>query len=187
MNTVRKRSSQVKKNCSEFSCFIFVVFSSSFFIPGLALFYHFELLRGKILWPSGVFSEQFIVEKQFLRNFTNFYTTWNGAVSFLRHRISLRKFSKFRLSWSTWVVPLVYKNLAKFQFPAHHSGIIWSFLFLFRFTGKLFGGLKLDIKHRFSEYKADWVDGCKCFCIAAMFFLYFSIMVPEVTFGANLS
>ncbi|XP_075264968.1 sodium-driven chloride bicarbonate exchanger-like, partial [Convolutriloba macropyga] len=56
-----------------------------------------------------------------------------------------------------------------------------------KFTGKLFGGLKLDIKHRFSEYKADWVDGCKCFCIAAMFFLYFSIMVPEVTFGANLS
>ena len=56
-----------------------------------------------------------------------------------------------------------------------------------RYSGRLFGGLKLDCHYRMHNYKDDILDGFKCTCLAAIFFLYFTIMVPEVTFGANLS
>ena len=53
-------------------------------------------------------------------------------------------------------------------------------------TGRLFGAMVNDIKHRFTKYLSDIKDGLNGQCLAATIFLFFAILSPAITFGGLL-
>ncbi|CAL8108823.1 unnamed protein product [Calicophoron daubneyi] len=54
-------------------------------------------------------------------------------------------------------------------------------------TGRLFGGLIMDIKRRAPHYLSDFTDALHPQCIASFIFLYFACLTPIITFGGLLS
>ncbi|KAF4112374.1 electroneutral sodium bicarbonate exchanger 1 [Onychostoma macrolepis] len=53
-------------------------------------------------------------------------------------------------------------------------------------TGRLFGGLILDVKRKAPFYLSDYKDGLNLQCIASFLFLYCACMSPVITFGGLL-
>uniref|UniRef100_A0A3Q1FKD2 Anion exchange protein n=1 Tax=Acanthochromis polyacanthus TaxID=80966 RepID=A0A3Q1FKD2_9TELE len=53
-------------------------------------------------------------------------------------------------------------------------------------TGRLFGGLTLDIKRKAPFYLSDFKDGLSLQCVASFLFLYCACMSPVITFGGLL-
>uniref|UniRef100_A0A3Q4IEZ3 Anion exchange protein n=1 Tax=Neolamprologus brichardi TaxID=32507 RepID=A0A3Q4IEZ3_NEOBR len=53
-------------------------------------------------------------------------------------------------------------------------------------TGRLFGGLILDIKRKAPFYWSDFKDGASLQCVASFLFLYCACMSPVITFGGLL-
>ncbi|XP_062299099.1 electroneutral sodium bicarbonate exchanger 1 [Scomber scombrus] len=53
-------------------------------------------------------------------------------------------------------------------------------------TGRLFGGLILDIKRKVPFYVSDFKDGLSLQCVASFLFLYCACMSPVITFGGLL-
>uniref|UniRef100_A0A6Q2X9U2 Anion exchange protein n=1 Tax=Esox lucius TaxID=8010 RepID=A0A6Q2X9U2_ESOLU len=53
-------------------------------------------------------------------------------------------------------------------------------------TGRLFGGLVLDIKRKAPFYLSDYKDGLSLQCVASFLFLYCACMSPVITFGGLL-
>ncbi|XP_069043162.1 electroneutral sodium bicarbonate exchanger 1 isoform X3 [Lepisosteus oculatus] len=53
-------------------------------------------------------------------------------------------------------------------------------------TGRLFGGLILDIKRKVPFYLSDYRDGLNLQCVASFLFLYCACMSPVITFGGLL-
>uniref|UniRef100_A0A667Y0E0 Anion exchange protein n=1 Tax=Myripristis murdjan TaxID=586833 RepID=A0A667Y0E0_9TELE len=53
-------------------------------------------------------------------------------------------------------------------------------------TGKLFGGLILDIKRKAPHYLSDYADAVSLQCLASFLFLYCACMSPVITFGGLL-
>ncbi|CAI5437465.1 unnamed protein product [Caenorhabditis angaria] len=53
-------------------------------------------------------------------------------------------------------------------------------------TGKLFGGLILDIKRKAPHYISDFTDAFNMQCLASICFMYFGLLAPIVTFGGLL-
>uniref|UniRef100_A0A8R1I2N9 Anion exchange protein n=1 Tax=Caenorhabditis japonica TaxID=281687 RepID=A0A8R1I2N9_CAEJA len=53
-------------------------------------------------------------------------------------------------------------------------------------TGKLFGGLILDIKRKAPHYVSDFTDAFNLQCLASICFMYFGLLAPIVTFGGLL-
>ncbi|CAK1549654.1 unnamed protein product [Leptosia nina] len=53
-------------------------------------------------------------------------------------------------------------------------------------TGKLFGGLKNDLKRKKPWYWSDFKDALALQCIASWIFLYFACLSPIITFGGLL-
>ncbi|XP_032405581.1 electroneutral sodium bicarbonate exchanger 1 isoform X2 [Xiphophorus hellerii] len=53
-------------------------------------------------------------------------------------------------------------------------------------TGRLFGGLILDIKRKAPFYVSDFKDGINLQCVASFLFLYCACMSPVITFGGLL-
>ncbi|KAG9349223.1 hypothetical protein JZ751_027666 [Albula glossodonta] len=53
-------------------------------------------------------------------------------------------------------------------------------------TGRLFGGLVLDIKRKVPHYLSDYTDAVSLQCLASFLFLYCACMSPVITFGGLL-
>nr|XP_061814163.1 electroneutral sodium bicarbonate exchanger 1-like [Nerophis lumbriciformis] len=53
-------------------------------------------------------------------------------------------------------------------------------------TGRLFGGLIMDIKRKAPFYLSDYKDGLSLQCVASFLFLYCACMSPVITFGGLL-
>ncbi|GMT01688.1 hypothetical protein PENTCL1PPCAC_23862 [Pristionchus entomophagus] len=53
-------------------------------------------------------------------------------------------------------------------------------------TGKLFGGLILDVKRKMPHYLSDFKDALNLQCVATICFMYFALLAPIVTFGGLL-
>lgn len=53
-------------------------------------------------------------------------------------------------------------------------------------TGKMFGGLILDIKRKLPHYGSDFTDAFNVQCLASICFMYFGLLAPIVTFGGLL-
>ncbi|KAK3561495.1 hypothetical protein QTP86_005996 [Hemibagrus guttatus] len=53
-------------------------------------------------------------------------------------------------------------------------------------TGKIFGGLILDIKRKIRHYLSDYTDAISLQCLASFLFLYCACMSPVITFGGLL-
>lgn len=53
-------------------------------------------------------------------------------------------------------------------------------------TGRLFGGLILDIKRKAPWYLSDFTDSLNLQCVATFCFMYFALLAPIVTFGGLL-
>ncbi|KAJ8394523.1 hypothetical protein AAFF_G00045330 [Aldrovandia affinis] len=53
-------------------------------------------------------------------------------------------------------------------------------------TGRLFGGLILDIKRKVPCYLSDYTDAISLQCLASFLFLYCACMSPVITFGGLL-
>ncbi|XP_026863692.2 electroneutral sodium bicarbonate exchanger 1 isoform X1 [Electrophorus electricus] len=53
-------------------------------------------------------------------------------------------------------------------------------------TGRLFGGLILDVKRKAPFYVSDFKDGLSLQCVASFLFLYCACMSPVITFGGLL-
>uniref|UniRef100_A0A3Q3XD16 Anion exchange protein n=1 Tax=Mola mola TaxID=94237 RepID=A0A3Q3XD16_MOLML len=53
-------------------------------------------------------------------------------------------------------------------------------------TGKLFGGLIMDIKRKAPFYLGDFKEGMNLQCVASFLFLYCACMSPVITFGGLL-
>uniref|UniRef100_G1KLH8 Anion exchange protein n=1 Tax=Anolis carolinensis TaxID=28377 RepID=G1KLH8_ANOCA len=53
-------------------------------------------------------------------------------------------------------------------------------------TGRLFGGLILDVKRKIPWYWSDFKDGLSFQCLASFLFLYCASMSPVITFGGLL-
>ncbi|XP_023121923.1 sodium-driven chloride bicarbonate exchanger-like isoform X4 [Amphiprion ocellaris] len=53
-------------------------------------------------------------------------------------------------------------------------------------TGRLFGGLVLDIKRKAPHYLSDYTDALSLQCLASFLFLYCACMSPVITFGGLL-
>ncbi|XP_034042379.1 sodium-driven chloride bicarbonate exchanger [Thalassophryne amazonica] len=53
-------------------------------------------------------------------------------------------------------------------------------------TGRLFGGLILDIKRKAPHYVSDYTDTVSLQCVASFLFLYCACMSPVITFGGLL-
>uniref|UniRef100_A0A915Q2T8 Anion exchange protein n=1 Tax=Setaria digitata TaxID=48799 RepID=A0A915Q2T8_9BILA len=53
-------------------------------------------------------------------------------------------------------------------------------------TGRLFGGLILDIKRKIPWYLSDFADSLNLQCVATFCFMYFALLAPIVTFGGLL-
>uniref|UniRef100_A0A8R1Y235 Anion exchange protein n=1 Tax=Onchocerca volvulus TaxID=6282 RepID=A0A8R1Y235_ONCVO len=53
-------------------------------------------------------------------------------------------------------------------------------------TGRLFGGLIMDIKRKVPWYISDFTDSLNLQCVATFCFMYFALLAPIVTFGGLL-
>ncbi|KAJ1372547.1 hypothetical protein KIN20_034726 [Parelaphostrongylus tenuis] len=53
-------------------------------------------------------------------------------------------------------------------------------------TGRLFGGLILDLKRKAPHYISDFTDALNLQCLATTCFMYFALLAPIVTFGGLL-
>lgn len=53
-------------------------------------------------------------------------------------------------------------------------------------TGRLFGGLKNDIRRKIPWYWSDFRDASNLQCVASWIFLYFACLSPIITFGGLL-
>ncbi|KAM4608361.1 sodium-driven chloride bicarbonate exchanger isoform 2-T2 [Polymixia lowei] len=53
-------------------------------------------------------------------------------------------------------------------------------------TGRLFGGLFLDIRRKLPHYLSDYTNGISLQCLASFLFLYCACMSPVITFGGLL-
>nr|XP_023695152.1 sodium-driven chloride bicarbonate exchanger isoform X2 [Paramormyrops kingsleyae]XP_023695230.1 sodium-driven chloride bicarbonate exchanger isoform X2 [Paramormyrops kingsleyae] len=53
-------------------------------------------------------------------------------------------------------------------------------------TGRIFGGLFLDIKRKLPHYLSDYSDAISLQCLASFLFLYCACMSPVITFGGLL-
>ncbi|GAA6089028.1 sodium-driven chloride bicarbonate exchanger isoform X1 [Tachysurus ichikawai] len=53
-------------------------------------------------------------------------------------------------------------------------------------TGRLFGGLILDVKRKAPQYLSDYTDAISLQCVASFLFLYCACMSPVITFGGLL-
>ncbi|XP_060732657.1 sodium-driven chloride bicarbonate exchanger isoform X2 [Tachysurus vachellii] len=53
-------------------------------------------------------------------------------------------------------------------------------------TGRLFGGLILDVKRKAPHYLSDYTDAISLQCVASFLFLYCACMSPVITFGGLL-
>ncbi|CAJ1087500.1 sodium-driven chloride bicarbonate exchanger-like isoform X4 [Xyrichtys novacula] len=53
-------------------------------------------------------------------------------------------------------------------------------------TGRIFGGLVLDIKRKAPHYLSDYTDAISLQCLASFLFLYCACMSPVITFGGLL-
>ncbi|KAM8722121.1 sodium-driven chloride bicarbonate exchanger-like isoform 1-T1 [Acanthopagrus schlegelii] len=53
-------------------------------------------------------------------------------------------------------------------------------------TGRIFGGLILDIKRKAPHYLSDYTDAISLQCLASFLFLYCACMSPVITFGGLL-
>ncbi|MBN3301717.1 S4A8 protein, partial [Amia calva] len=53
-------------------------------------------------------------------------------------------------------------------------------------TGRLFGGLLMDVKRKVPFYLSDYRDGLNLQCVASFLFLYCACMSPVITFGGLL-
>ncbi|TSM68831.1 Sodium-driven chloride bicarbonate exchanger [Bagarius yarrelli] len=53
-------------------------------------------------------------------------------------------------------------------------------------TGRLFGGLILDVKRKAPTYLSDYTDAISLQCVASFLFLYCACMSPVITFGGLL-
>ncbi|KAJ8352239.1 hypothetical protein SKAU_G00237150, partial [Synaphobranchus kaupii] len=53
-------------------------------------------------------------------------------------------------------------------------------------TGRLFGGLILDLKRKLPHYLSDYTDALSLQCLASFLFLYCACMSPVITFGGLL-
>nr|XP_021335419.1 sodium-driven chloride bicarbonate exchanger isoform X4 [Danio rerio] len=53
-------------------------------------------------------------------------------------------------------------------------------------TGRIFGGLFLDIKRKAPHYLSDYTDALSLQCLASFLFLYCACMSPVITFGGLL-
>ncbi|KAJ8416982.1 hypothetical protein AAFF_G00328600 [Aldrovandia affinis] len=53
-------------------------------------------------------------------------------------------------------------------------------------TGRLFGGLILDLKRKLPHYVTDYTDAVSLQCLASFLFLYCACMSPVITFGGLL-
>lgn len=51
------------------------------------------------------------------------------------------------------------------------------------YTGKLFGGLREDVRRRSAHYKSDFSDGLNAKSLGSTLFLFFACLAPAVTFG----
>ncbi len=56
-----------------------------------------------------------------------------------------------------------------------------------RYTGRLFGGIREDLKRRLPYYVSDFVNGLHPKCFASILFLYFACLAPAVTFGGVMA
>lgn len=54
-------------------------------------------------------------------------------------------------------------------------------------SGRLFGGLKNDLKRKTPFYISDFKDALNLQCVASWIFLYFACLSPIITFGGLLS
>ena len=54
-------------------------------------------------------------------------------------------------------------------------------------TGKLAGGLVLDVKRRWAHYGSDFRDGLHPKCLGSTMFLFFACLAPAVTFGGLMA
>lgn len=55
------------------------------------------------------------------------------------------------------------------------------------YTGRLFGGLMLDLRRRVPHYVGDFRDGLHFKCVGSMLFLFFACLAPAVTFGGVMA
>ncbi|KJH48589.1 anion exchange protein [Dictyocaulus viviparus] len=55
-----------------------------------------------------------------------------------------------------------------------------------KYTGRLCGGLILDIKRKIPHYISDFTDALNLQCLATICFMYFALLAPIVTFGGLL-
>lgn len=53
-------------------------------------------------------------------------------------------------------------------------------------SGRLFGGLVSDVKHRLPWYLSDFKDALNGQCLATAIFIYFAALSGAVTFGGLL-
>ncbi|KAI5101815.1 sodium-driven chloride bicarbonate exchanger isoform X5, partial [Silurus meridionalis] len=53
-------------------------------------------------------------------------------------------------------------------------------------TGRIFGGLILDVKRKIGHYLSDYTDAISLQCLASFLFLYCACMSPVITFGGLL-
>ncbi|MEE6521911.1 hypothetical protein FKM82_020262, partial [Ascaphus truei] len=53
-------------------------------------------------------------------------------------------------------------------------------------TGRLFGGLVLDVKRKVPFFWSDFKDAFSLQCLASFLFLYCACMSPVITFGGLL-
>ncbi len=53
-------------------------------------------------------------------------------------------------------------------------------------TGRLFGGLILDLRRKIPWYLSDLLDAFNVQCLASIFFMYFALLTPIITFGGLL-
>ncbi|XP_041637676.1 sodium-driven chloride bicarbonate exchanger-like isoform X3 [Cheilinus undulatus] len=53
-------------------------------------------------------------------------------------------------------------------------------------TGRIFGGLVLDVKRKAPHYLSDYTDAISLQCLASFLFLYCACMSPVITFGGLL-
>ncbi|XP_035828974.1 sodium bicarbonate cotransporter 3 isoform X3 [Aplysia californica] len=53
-------------------------------------------------------------------------------------------------------------------------------------TGRIFGGLRADIKRKLRVYPSDFKDALSVQCVASFVFLYFACLTPIITFGGLL-
>ena len=51
---------------------------------------------------------------------------------------------------------------------------------------RLFGGFVNDIKNRYPYYLSDITDALQMQCLASIFFIFFAVISPVVTFGGVL-